>query len=730
VWRDAATGNQDFIRSNDEPKWPGAVLLDIHSSRVKPWVKMQNWSMKCGKHDSVILLRQSVLLIVFAVLLGACSRDDQEKPAGHNRHVRPVELILDENGRPDPSVLAQQQELHRDNGEEPQTLDPHLAEGLPSAHILRDLFEGLTAESPEGRIIPGAAIRWNISRDGKTYTFYLRRDALWSNGDPVTAEDFVYGLQRSADPATASKYAAVLLPIENAAGVLSGDLPATELGVTAMDEFTLQIRMEGPTPYFLALLNHSSTYPVHRASVQAHGSAFSRPGNLVSNGAYILNDWVIRSRIELVKNPNYWDAKNVILEKVVYYPFEDQSTALKRFRAGKLHWTSEVPNNQFKWLQKHYPDELVISPWLGSYFFGFNLEREPFIANPELRLALALVLDRDLLTEKVTQFGELPSYTLVPPGIRDYVSPIPDWAEWTQAEREAEARRLYADAGYSETNPLKFEIRYTAGENNKKMALAAASLWKQILGVQATLLNEENKVFLQNRDQKILTQVFQSGWISDYADAYSFLNLFRSGGDRNYYGYSNSLYDALLDEVAAERIPSRRRLLMYETERLLLADLPFIPLYTYVTKRMVNPRLKGWQSNVMDHHYSKDMYFLKPATDEATTVVEAVEATEVETGEAAIAGPGEAIAVPEQGEAAGLIRQDAETPEAAGDAQEPGAEAEQDLAPEQKQDQDQDQGQEQGRILPPGENEAGVTAETAPPDAMADGETASEDSGR
>ena len=581
--------------------------------------------------DSVNLMRQFALPVALVLLLGACGDNYQEKLAARGRHAQPVELMLNEEGRPIPSVLAQDQELHRDNGEEPQTLDPHLAEGLPAAHILRDLFEGLTAESPEGRIVPGAAIRWNISRDGKTYTFYLRRDAYWSNGDPVTANDFVFGLRRSADPATGSKYAQVLLPIENAPEVLSGELPPDQLGVSAMDEFTLQISMRDPTPYFLALLSHSSTYPVHTANVQEHGSAFSRPGNLVSNGAYVLNEWVIRSRISLVKNKNYWNADNVALEKINYYPFEDRSTALKRFRAGKLHWTSEVPNNQFKWLQKHYPDELVISPWLGSYYFGFNLEREPFIENPGLRMALMLALDRELLTDKVTQFGELPSFTLVPPGIRGYVSPVPEWAEWTQAEREEEARRLYSMAGYSEDNPLRFEIRYTAGGNNKKMALAAASLWKQVLGVRATLLNEEYKVFLQNRERKILTQVFQAGWISDYADAYSFLNLFRSGHGRNDYGYTNNLYDALLDEVAAERIPSIRRRLMFETERLLLADVPFIPLYTYVTKRMVNPRLKGWQSNVMDHHYSKDMYFLKAASDQIPTRVEKVEVIEVAT---------------------------------------------------------------------------------------------------
>jgi len=602
-------------------------------------------------------LRQICLPIIFAFLLGSCGNDNQEQPVGgRDRHERPVELILTEDGRPAPSVLAQVQEFHRNNGEEPQTLDPHLAEGLPSAHILRDLFEGLTAESPEGRIVPGAAIRWNISRDGKTYTFYLRRDALWSNGDPVTAEDFVYGLRRSASPATASNYAKVLLPIANAAEVLSGDLPLDELGVTAMDEYTLQIKMRDPTPYFLALLTHPVTYPVHRASVLEHGSAFSRPGNLVSNGAYILEDWVLRRRIDLVRNENYWNADNVILEKVSYYPFEDRSTALKQFRAGKLDWTSTVPNNQFKWLRKHYPDELVISPWLGSYYFGFNLQREPFIENPGLRRALALAIDRDLLTEKVAQFGELPSYTLVPPGIRDYVSPVPEWAEWTQAERNAEAQRLYAEAGYSEDNPLRFEIRYDTGQTNKKMALAVSSLWKQVLGVQATLVTEEFKVFLQNRGQKVLTQVFRAGWISDYADAYSFLNLFRTGHGGNDYAYSNSLYDALLDEIAAERIPSRRRRLMFEAERMLLAETPFVPVYTYVTKRMVNPRLKGWQSNVMDHHYSKDMFFLKAATDETSAALpeeaETIEPEEIETAAPAqaeaIVVDDAALAVPEK----------------------------------------------------------------------------------
>jgi len=593
-------------------------------------------------------LHRTFFLLVCAGLLGGCGGNDQDTMVGvREPQVRPVELVLRDDGSPHPAVLAKEQLLFRDNGGEPQTLDPHLAEGIPSNRILRDLFEGLTAESPEGRIIPGAAMRWNISRDGKTYTFYLRRDAHWSNGDPVTAEDFVYGLRRSANPATASNNAQVLLPIANAAEVLAGDLPLSELGVNALDEYTLQIKMSGHTPYFLGLLNHPSTYPVHRDSMLEHGSAFSRPGNLVSNGAYVLKDWVMRSRIELVRSEHYWDADNVILEQVVYYPYRDRSTALKQFRAGILHWTDEVPANQFVWLQKHYPDELVISPWLGSYYFGFNLEREPFIENPELRLALVLAVDRDLITNRITQFGELPSYNLVPPGILDYVSPLPEWAEWTQVKRNTEAQRLYANAGYTEERPLRLEIRYNSGENNKKMALVLASLWKQVLGVQTTLVNEETKVFLQNRRQKVLTQVFRAGWISDYADAYSFLNMFRTDHGLNDYGYSNPMYDSLMDEIAAERIPSRRRRLMYEAERILQTDLPFVPVYTYVKKRMVSPLLKGWQSNVLDHHYSKDMFLLKSMEEaeedrlrEATTPVAV---TSVDTGEQTGGDTGELV---------------------------------------------------------------------------------------
>jgi oligopeptide transport system substrate-binding protein len=552
-----------------------------------------------------------IILAFNLVWLASCDTQDGEFGRPLESRKQPVELVLLEDGRPAPSVLADEQVVYRGNGEEPETLDPHLAEGIPAAHILRDLFEGLTTVFPDGKVVPGAALRWNISRDARTYTFYLRRDMVWSNGDPLTADDFVFSLRRAADPKTASNAANMLLPIQNAREVLAGELPVEKLGISILDEYTMQITLTGPTPYFLGLLAHPVSYPVNRSNIEEFGKQFSRPGNLVSNGAYVLRDWIPRVSIELEKNPNYREAEDTIIERVFYLPIEDQATEVKQFRSGELDWTNEVPNNQFKWLQKHYADELVISPWMGSYFFGFNLTQEPFIDNPSLRMALILAIDRQILTDKVTQFGEQPSFALVPPGIDGYVPFSPEYADWTQDERNHEATRLYEQAGYSEDRPLRVEIRYNTSDNHKKIALAIASMWKQALGVNATLVNEEFRVFLQNREQKVVTQVFRAGWVSDYNDPYSFLELFRTEFGRNDYGYSNSTFDALLDEVGTERIRARRERLMFEAERVLMSDHVIIPIYTYVTKRLVNPHLRGWQNNVMDHHATRHMFMLR-----------------------------------------------------------------------------------------------------------------------
>jgi oligopeptide transport system substrate-binding protein len=552
-----------------------------------------------------------VALFACAVALAGCGERGADLGGPVRHQTQPVDLVLLEDGSPDPSVLAAEQVVRRGNGEEPDTLDPHLATGVPAAHILRDLFEGLTTESPDGEVVPGAALRWNISRDARTYTFYLRRDLVWSNGEPLKAEDFVYSLRRAASPETASNAANMLLPIQNAREVLAGELPVEELGVSLLDEYTLQITLTGPTPYFLGLLTHPIAYPVNRSNVEAFGEQFSKAGNLVSNGAYVLETWKPRIEIILEKNPVFREAERTLVERVYYYPIEDLSTEVKAFRSGEIHWTNEVPNNQFRWLQQNYPNELIVSPWMGSYFFGYNLTQEPFIDNPSLRMALVLAIDRQIITDKVTQFGEQPSFSLVPPGIDGYVPFAPEYADWTQEERDHEARRLYEQAGYSEERPLRVEIRYNTSDNHKKIALAVASMWKQNLGVVTTLVNEEFRVFLQNRQQKVITQVFRAGWVSDYNDPYSFLEMFRTGHGRNDYGYSNSIFDAMLDEVGTERVRVRRERLMFEAERVLISDHVIIPIYSYVSKRLVDPHLRGWESNVMDHHQTRYMFLLR-----------------------------------------------------------------------------------------------------------------------
>ena len=506
--------------------------------------------------------------------------------------------------------LAQNQVLRWGNGAEPGSLDPHRTQGVPGSNIGRDLFEGLMSEAADGTVIGGAAESWELSDDGKTYRFSLRPEARWSNGDPVTADDFVYSMRRSLDPATLSNYTFILNPILNAEEVAAGQLPTSEVGVRALDTHTLEIQLENTTPYFLGLLTHSASYPVHPPSVETHGNQYARPGNLVSNGAYRLEEWVVQSHVKLVRNENYRDNGNTTIDEVWYYPTEDQTAELSRFRAGELDLSNAIPKRQVDWIRENLPDELVISPYLGVYYFGFNTTRPPFENNPELRRALSLAVDRDIITGQVTNAGEVPAYGWVPP-VQNYTGQQMPEAAWTQEERVAEARRLYALAGYSQENPLRTRILYNTQEDHKRISVAIASMWKQTLGVEVEILNQEWKVFLDTRQQKIETEVYRSGWIGDYNDAYTFAELFASGGGLNHTGYSSPDYDRLLGEASAEGDLKRRAELLQQAERVLLEDLPIMPLYFYVTARLVRPWVGGYTPNIMDHHRSKNFYILE-----------------------------------------------------------------------------------------------------------------------
>ncbi|TVR93399.1 MAG: peptide ABC transporter substrate-binding protein, partial [Wenzhouxiangellaceae bacterium] len=299
----------------------------------------------------------AVLILAFA--LSACGeRSELETGVPVQRWNLP-EVIFTEDGRPDPSILAPVQVLHRGNGTQPQGLDPHITEGVPSSNIQRDLFEGLLTRAADSSIIPGVAERWEVSEDGFTWTFFLRENARWSNGDLMTADDWLFSFRRIVNPATGSRFAILLNPILHAEDIVAGRRPVEDLGVRVIDDFTLEIDLEAPNPLLAEVLTHSLASPVHRPSVEAHGDRWARPGNMVSNGAYMLEELAMQSHIRLVRNPYYWDNDNTIIDEVFFYPTEDLSAELMRYRAGELSWTYEVPNTQFNWIQANLADELV-----------------------------------------------------------------------------------------------------------------------------------------------------------------------------------------------------------------------------------------------------------------------------------------------------------------------------------------------------------------------------------
>jgi oligopeptide transport system substrate-binding protein len=546
------------------------------------------------------VIRITRLIPLLIIFLTACSGEAPEI------QIRDYGQIGGSSG----TELAADQTLRKDNGAEPQTLDPHRATGVPEGNILRDLFEPLVMEKPNGELVPGAAASWSISDDGLVYTFKMRPAGRWSNGDPVTAEDFVYSMRRALDPATLSQYSSILYPIRNAQAVNRGEIPPSELAVFARDEYTLEIQLESPTPYFIGLLNHSMAYAVHRFSVEQHGGRFARAGKLVGNGAYVLKDWVVQSHVELARNSLFRENDQTIIERVFYYAIENAETVFKRYRADELDFTQSVPSKQIPWIRQAMPAEYVQAPYLGVYYYGFNVTRAPFKDSPDLRRALAMAIDRQILTEKLTAAGEVPAYGWVPP-VQGYEPQQPEWAAWTQQQRVAEAQRLYKEAGYSEDNPLVVEILYNTSEGHKRMSIAIASMWKQTLGVQTRLMNQEWKVFLQTRAQRLKTEVFRSGWIGDYNDAYTFAQLMHSQNAQNDSGWVNAEYDSLLDRAAVEGNPQQRAELMQRAEQILLDEVPIMPVYFYVSKHLIKPWLGGYEPNIMDHVYSKDLFILK-----------------------------------------------------------------------------------------------------------------------
>ena len=514
-------------------------------------------------------------------------------------------LALSACGRREDTSGKQPAILLRGNGPDPDSLDPHKARSFESMTVLHDLFEGLTRLDKDAATVPAAAENWTVSEDARVYTFRLRPNLRWSNGEALVAQDYVAGLRRLVDPATASQYAQVVDVILNSPDIVAGKKPVESLGVAAPDTTTLVITLASPAPYLPGLMAHPSTAPLHRPSLEKLGERFARPGDQVSNGAFVATEWLQGSYIRAARNPHYWnDAANKI-DGVKYLQIADENAELRAYRAGELHTTVTVPRGQFDWIKENLSAELHVAPQLSTYYYGFNLDRRLF-SNPKLRQALSLAIDRERLANSVLRVGELPAYAWVPPGVDNYSPQAFDYARTPHAERVEKARALLAEAGYTREKPLRFELRFNTGEVHTKVAVAVSSMWKEALGVEASLAAVEFKSLFDAIDRREV-DMYRLSWVGDYNDPYTFLQYLKSGFGINLPHYASTAYDALLDEASRQTDAARRRALLEQAERTMLADHPLIPLYYYVNKHLVKPAVRGWYDNVMNVVYSRDL---------------------------------------------------------------------------------------------------------------------------
>src|SRR5918997_5146712 len=412
------------------------------------------------------------------------------------------------------SFAAAQVTYHRGNDGEPETLDVHKTSTVGESHVMRDLYEGLVIKNTKGEMIPGVAEKWETSDDGKLFRFTLRQGAKWSNGDPVKASDFVFAYRRIMNPETGAKYANILFPILNAQKVNRGEAKPEELGARAVDDRTLEIRLEQPTPYFIELLTHQTGLPVHPPSVERFGKDYVKPGNLVSNGAYKLVEFIPNSHIKVVKNPNFWDAKNVQIDEVMFYPISDFAAAVRRYQAGELHSTPDLPADQIKSLKERFGNQVVLGPYLGVYALPVNTSKAPF-NDVRVRQALSMVIDREFIAEQIWGQTMVPAYSFVPPGINNYGAPATaEYASASPIDREEKAKALLKEAGFGPGGkPLKVEIRYNTTDNNRNTVVAIAEQWKQI-GVETSFINTDAKTHFAHLRDGGDFDIARYGWIA------------------------------------------------------------------------------------------------------------------------------------------------------------------------------------------------------------------------
>jgi oligopeptide transport system substrate-binding protein len=489
------------------------------------------------------------------------------------------------------------------NGSEPKGLDPHLVTGVTENHIISALIEGLIAYHPtdDTQPEPGVAERWESLENGSKWVFHLR-DSKWSNGDPVTAQDFVYSWQRILSPELGSEYAEMLYVLKGGEAFHKGQTKDFgTVGVRAIDPKTLEVNLVGPTPYFLNMLKHYSWYPVNPRAVEANGgmtnrqSGWSTAENYVGNGPFTLKSWVTNQVIEVAKNPNYWDAGRVKLNGIKFIPIEDDQTEITAFQGGRLHITQTVPTDRIPVLKKQSPELLHIDPYLGNYFYRINTTRKPF-DNPKVRRALNLAIDRQLIVDRVVQGGQVPASGFVPAGFTEY--PTAKAVSFNPAE----AKRLLAEAGYPGGKGFpKKEILINTNEAHRKIAEAIQAMWKQHLGIDVGIYNQEWKVYLDSQS-KLDYDLSRAGWIADYAHPMTFVEIFTTGNGNNDTGWSSPQYDSLVRQSQTAASEEQRMALMSQAEAILMNDLPIIPIYWYTRVYLLDPRVKGWNPTLLDNH--------------------------------------------------------------------------------------------------------------------------------
>ncbi|HWD13811.1 MAG TPA: peptide ABC transporter substrate-binding protein [Pseudochrobactrum sp.] len=492
--------------------------------------------------------------------------------------------------------------LNRGNSGDPSSFNQQLTSTVDEAALLADLYQGLVMEDAKGAIIAGVAKSWDMSPDGLTYIFHLRDNAKWSNGDPVTAQDFVYSLRRIMNPATAAPYASVLFPIKNAEAVATGKIPSEQLGVEAPDDFTVKFTLKAPTPYFLQLMAHHTALPLHRKSVERYGDKFTAPGNLVSNGAYQLVSFIPNDKITMRKNPYYYDADKVKIDVVNWLPFEDRSSCMRRFEAKEVQICSDVAAEQMDYVKKRFGTQLRVASQLGSYFLDIKGKDGSPLKDPRVRRAMSLVIDREFIASEIWRGTMLPSYSLVPPGIDNYISGgvRQDYANEDILDREDKAKALLKEAGVA-PNSLTVELLYNTSENHKNVMAAVADMLKNI-GIKAKLNEMEGTTYFNYLREGGDFNLARDGWIGDYSDPQSFLFLYQSASSFNYAKWSNKAYDTLLDKASVTTDLKARAVILADAERLLLQEQVIIPLLTYASRSLVSDRIEGWHDNLRNVH--------------------------------------------------------------------------------------------------------------------------------